>query len=147
MAEIRSACVPHPESHSCACGKISSRSFSLSVRSPMLSEFAETEFPPRTYGSYTLPAGQYQSLILTLGAGEGQNWWCLMYPALCIPSAAASETAALPEESESLAREPQRYEIRLKCVDLCRAAGRWLGQRLEEARHSEWFRAFRRAFG
>ena len=48
--------------------------------SSVSAEFGETAFPERTYGRYTLPAGNYQSLILTVGAGEGQNWWCLMYP-------------------------------------------------------------------
>ena len=109
-------------------------------------DFAVTQFPVRTYGSYTLPAGEYQSLILTLGAGEGQNWWCLMYPALCVPAASAAKEVPLPEEAVTLATEPEKYEIRLKCVDLCRSAGRWLRQRLDDARQSEWYQAFRRAF-
>ena len=41
------------------------------------------EFPTRVYEGYTLPAGEYSALILRLGRGEGDNWWCVVYPPLC----------------------------------------------------------------
>lgn len=40
-------------------------------------------FPTRVYGEYTLPAGEYLSLIVELGEAQGQNWWCVIYPPLC----------------------------------------------------------------
>ena len=40
-------------------------------------------FPNRVYGEYTLPAGEYTALILYLGEGVGDNWWCVVYPPLC----------------------------------------------------------------
>ena len=40
-------------------------------------------FPTRVYGEYLLPAGEYSALILRLGSGEGDNWWCVVYPPLC----------------------------------------------------------------
>lgn len=43
----------------------------------------EEEFPTRVYGDYTLEAGVYQALILNLGTGAGDNWWCVIYPPLC----------------------------------------------------------------
>lgn len=43
----------------------------------------EEEFPTRVYGDLTLESGIYDSLILDLGSGEGNNWWCLVYPAFC----------------------------------------------------------------
>ena len=45
-------------------------------------------FTTRTYESYTLPSGMYDALRITIGSGEGHNWWCVMYPALCIGAAA-----------------------------------------------------------
>ena len=42
-----------------------------------------TEFPVKTYGDYTFPAGEYEALRLTIGNGEGHNWWCVMYPNMC----------------------------------------------------------------
>ncbi len=41
------------------------------------------DFPERSYGELTLPEGNYLSLILELGSGQGQNWWCVAYPTLC----------------------------------------------------------------
>ena len=45
-------------------------------------------FNTRTYGDYTLPAGNYDALKITLGRGEGKNWWCVLYPAICVGCAA-----------------------------------------------------------
>lgn len=45
--------------------------------------FTETEFPTRTYGGLTLPAGTYQALNIVIGEGKGRNWWCVMFPPLC----------------------------------------------------------------
>lgn len=43
----------------------------------------QEQFPTRIYGEYILPAGEYSALILRLGRGEGDNWWCVVYPPLC----------------------------------------------------------------
>ncbi len=43
----------------------------------------EESFPTRVYDGATLPAGAYDALILELGSGEGDNWWCVVYPPLC----------------------------------------------------------------
>ena len=44
-------------------------------------------FPTRVYEAYTLPAGEYLALIVELGDGKGDNWWCVVYPPLCFTSA------------------------------------------------------------
>jgi hypothetical protein len=49
------------------------------------------EFPKREYDTFTLPAGVYDSLRVTIGEGTGRNWWCVVFPSLCIP-AASEET-------------------------------------------------------
>ncbi len=41
------------------------------------------EFPTRTYGEFTLEKGYYDALIINLGSGQGDNWWCVVYPPLC----------------------------------------------------------------
>ncbi|MBQ6039604.1 MAG: stage II sporulation protein R [Oscillospiraceae bacterium] len=91
--------------------------------------FSAADFPARSYGDLTLPAGTYQALRVEIGSAAGQNWWCVMYPALCIPAAAGAESCGfpdgvLPPDSAELAAEPERYEVRLKCVDAVRAAVR-----------------------
>ncbi len=77
-------------------------------------------FNTRTYGDITLPAGKYQALRVVIGEGAGHNWWCVMFPPLCI-SAASDDEAALsdvlsPEQMELV--EGDGYEIKFKCVEL-----------------------------
>lgn len=45
--------------------------------------FCQEYFPTRVYGDTTLPDGTYQALIIELGTGTGDNWWCVLYPPLC----------------------------------------------------------------
>ena len=42
-------------------------------------------FPERQYGDVLVPAGEYRALRIVIGAGEGRNWWCVLYPSLCLP--------------------------------------------------------------
>lgn len=42
-------------------------------------------FPLRAYGRHVYPPGEYRSLKIVLGSGEGENWWCLLFPSLCLP--------------------------------------------------------------
>jgi stage II sporulation protein R len=48
-------------------------------------------YPERTYDHITLPAGEYYSLRILLGEGTGENWWCVLFPPLCIGASAAEE--------------------------------------------------------
>lgn len=50
-------------------------------------ELVDMYFTTREYESVTLPAGEYTALRVTLGSGEGRNWWCIMFPPLCLPAA------------------------------------------------------------
>ena len=49
------------------------------------------EFPDRRYGGVFVPAGDYRALRVVIGAGEGHNWWCVLYPSLCLPEGAEGE--------------------------------------------------------
>jgi stage II sporulation protein R len=46
-------------------------------------EFTHVQFPTKLYGQYLYPAGEYEAILITLGKGEGANWWCVLYPPLC----------------------------------------------------------------
>ena len=65
---------------------IAAEGFDYSVRV----EVTEMWFETRSYDGFTLPAGDYDAVRIIIGAGEGQNWWCVMYPALCLPGAEES---------------------------------------------------------
>lgn len=46
------------------------------------------EFPDRVYGDTLVPAGEYRAVRVILGEGEGRNWWCVIYPGMCLPEEA-----------------------------------------------------------
>ena len=80
----------------------------------------QEEFPAREYDSFRLPAGPYRSLRVSIGPGEGQNWWCVVFPELC--NAATTEefaqTAGISGFSQSLtASLTGEYEIRFWLLD------------------------------
>ena len=46
--------------------------------------FVQEKFPEKTYGQYTFPEGIYDALRIDLGEAKGHNWWCVMFPDLCV---------------------------------------------------------------
>lgn len=83
----------------------------------------QTEFPEKTYGSYTFPAGDYEALKIVIGEGEGKNWWCVMYPNLCFynsvyevvdENAEESLRQVLTSEEYAAIMESGEYEVRFK---------------------------------
>jgi len=57
---------------------------------------AETcAFPERTYGGLTVPAGEYRAVRVILGEGAGRNWWCVLFPSLCLPRDADEATPVI----------------------------------------------------
>ncbi len=53
------------------------------VNEPFTVKLGEAKFPTKMYGGYVYPAGIYQALVITLGTGQGANWWCVLFPPLC----------------------------------------------------------------
>ena len=74
-------------------------------------------FDTRAYEDFTLPAGEYTSLIVTLGEAEGKNWWCVVYPAVCIPSASADLSESVGKSGTKIAKNPSKYVMRFKVVE------------------------------
>lgn len=81
---------------------------------------AEEYFTTRTYDDYTLPAGNYLALKVILGEGEGHNWWCVMFPPLCLPAATENENVDIYFNSKSsvIIQSSPEYEIRFKIVEI-----------------------------
>ena len=76
----------------------------------------EEWFETRDYGEYSLPAGVYTSLIIELGGGEGQNWWCVMYPPMCHEVAIGKSVAYTDEETRLI--YGGRYAVKFKLLEL-----------------------------
>ncbi|MEG1972272.1 MAG: stage II sporulation protein R [Oscillospiraceae bacterium] len=65
----------------------------------------------------TLPAGEYEALRIVIGDGEGKNWWCVMYPPICIPAACSRDATEIEEKIRDLSRTPN-YEAKFYCIEL-----------------------------
>lgn len=71
---------------------------------------AEADFPKKQYGSYAFPAGTYQALVVTLGQGEGHNWWCVMYPNMCFANSVYEVTDDTAKEELQAVLTEEEYE-------------------------------------
>lgn len=78
-------------------------------------------FEPRKYDGFTLPAGEYEALRVIIGNGEGHNWWCVMFPAVCIPAAEKRDkiSSVLNESETDIVEHPGKYRARFKIVEYC----------------------------
>lgn len=79
----------------------------------------EENYPTKAYEGFRLPAGHYESLRVVLGEGEGDNWWCIVFPPVCL-SAVQSEpvAAAMNKEDYALVSSQEGWELRFKTVEL-----------------------------
>ncbi|MBE6821016.1 MAG: stage II sporulation protein R [Ruminococcaceae bacterium] len=77
-------------------------------------------YPTRAYESFTMPAGEYLSLKIILGNGEGHNWWCVMFPPLCLPAASQNTdiNAVFDDNCVKIVKSSDKYEIRFKIVEI-----------------------------
>ncbi|MCI5604706.1 MAG: stage II sporulation protein R [Clostridia bacterium] len=69
--------------------------------------YGKFDFPKKEYKNMTLPAGEYYGVRIILGNGEGHNWWCVMYPPLCVSN---DTTVTLDKESEELLKATLKSE-------------------------------------
>lgn len=76
-------------------------------------------FETREYDSFTLPAGTYKSLIITIGKAKGKNWWCVIFPEVCLPAAkSASLNDSTKGDGAKIAYGAKRYKMRFKAVEI-----------------------------
>lgn len=92
-------------------------------------QVTEMYFSTRTYETFQLPAGRYRTLRVTLGQGQGKNWWCVVFPTLCLPAASQDEEDALlsfPQSEREIVENPEQFQIRFKAVELWEELREWL---------------------
>jgi len=88
----------------------------------------QEQFPIKTYGNITLPQGQYEAYKIIIGNGQGQNWWCVMFPPLCFVDVTKGEVSTKEteqkmkkvlkeEELRSINNSKNSYEIKFKVVE------------------------------
>ncbi len=79
----------------------------------------ETYFPTKDYGGFALPEGRYDALRVIIGEGEGQNWWCVLFPPFCTTAAFEEEAVAAGLDSDEirLMSSDGAYELRFRLVE------------------------------
>lgn len=73
-------------------------------------------FDTRVYDDFTLPAGEYNSLKIEIGEGEGHNWWCIIFPSVCLSACTESIGDYLTEDEMELVKD--RYTPKFKIVEI-----------------------------
>ena len=115
-----------PELEEAAAAILAREGLPYSVRASLGWE----QFPTREYDTFTLPAGRYLSLRLTLGEGTGQNWWCVVFPPLCMSAtteefSGGAQAAGLTDEEIALVtQESEGCVVRFKIIELVEE---WIG--------------------
>lgn len=86
---------------------------------PVRVSLAEERYPTRDYAGFSLPAGRYRSLRVVLGEGQGHNWWCVVFPPVCLSAAEqeAMQPVMNPDDYALITRE-DGWEIRFRIVEL-----------------------------
>lgn len=103
-------------SHLTEAGLSVSQGYDISV------EVTDLWFPTKHYEDFSLPAGEYKALNVTIGEGEGENWWCVAYPPLCV--GVASETIDVAVEAGNFSQNQQElmtqegYILKFKSIEL-----------------------------
>lgn len=86
---------------------------------PVHAEIVKMYFTTRQYGDITMPAGMYDAVRITIGKAEGKNWWCVLYPPMCIPAAQPKQTLddVMEDSSVELVEKNPQYEVRFAVVE------------------------------
>lgn len=93
--------------------EIRSRGFDYAVKA----EVTQMYFNTRYYDDFTMPAGIYDALRITIGEGDGDNWWCVMYPSLCVGAACEDEMKDELSEGEYRVVTSDQLDFRFKLVE------------------------------
>lgn len=75
-------------------------------------------FDTRVYEEFSLPAGYYDALRITIGTGKGHNWWCVLYPAVCVPSAEKKINSVLNTKESDIVSHCEGYQIKFKITEI-----------------------------
>ena len=88
--------------------------------------------PDRGYSSphedFSLPGGSYDALRIVIGEGQGHNWWCVLYPAVCVPCAEKDIGSALTKEETDIVKNSDKYVVKFKFMEWIEQIRSSLGQ-------------------
>lgn len=93
---------------------IEERGYAYSVKATVGKEVYGT----REYEDFTLPAGEYTSLRIIIGNGDGKNWWCVMYPPMCLGASIGGDAAINYTNEEMRLIKGSKYNIKFKLIEI-----------------------------
>ncbi|WP_449355752.1 stage II sporulation protein R [Virgibacillus natechei] len=73
---------------------------------------SNVSFPMKLYGPYLYPAGEYEAVLITIGEGQGENWWCVLFPPLCFLDFESGTSVAAEETDETEEEEAEEAEVK-----------------------------------
>lgn len=88
-------------------------------------ELAQVFFDTRTYDTVTMPAGTYDAVQVKIGAAAGHNWWCVLFPSLCLPSATGPALSDVLTDEELDVVEQSGYDVRFQVVEWYQQIAGW----------------------
>lgn len=82
-------------------------------------QICEMDFDTRYYGDITMPSGNYTALRVKIGSGEGKNWWCVMYPSLCLYTSSDSKSLEdeLSDKQYEVLTDTPKYEFKFRILE------------------------------
>ena len=110
------------ELEKCANEVLKDNGFNYTAKITLGKEYYTT----RVYENLTFPAGTYTSVKVVLGSGEGENWWCVMFPPLCVPAATGGITTDdeveleeyLDEDGKKIVSSKGKFKVGFKVVEI-----------------------------
>lgn len=120
-----------PELEKSAKAFVTQAGFDYDVKITLSNEY----FTTRTYETVTLPAGKYLALRVVIGSGEGHNWWCVMFPPMCVPAADKKDEIenVFSEKEIKLVESKPKYEPRFKVVEIYEQLKEIISEKSEQA--------------
>lgn len=120
-----------PELEKSAKAFVNRAGFDYDVKISLSNEY----FTTRTYETVTLPAGKYLALRVVIGSGEGHNWWCVMFPPMCVPAADKKDEIenVFSEKEIKLVESKPKYEPRFKVVEIYEQLKEIISEKAEQS--------------
>lgn len=90
-------------------------------------KIGEESYPERSYEGFSLPAGEYTSVRIVIGEGEGENWWCVLFPPMCTAQAVEYEEEMISvgltkDQYQMITGKTEKYEIKFKLLEIASEA-------------------------
>ncbi len=96
-----------------AARAVKENGFAYNVSAEVKKEYFET----RIYDEFTIPAGVYNSLIIKIGQAKGKNWWCVLFPSLCVSAALDDAEKYMGNKPAMIIKNSNKFQLRFKIIE------------------------------